>query len=87
MAKKCLCIHYTPDGDDRGVCAIGEFGGRPQIMDCLKRCVKFEGPSRGLGDTVAKALSAVGIEKKSGCGCAKRQIALNQAVPYKKDDV
>jgi len=37
--------------------------------------------SRGLGDTIAKATKAVGI-KPCG-GCAKRQAALNRAVPYK----
>ena len=40
--------------------------------------------SRGLGDTVAKALSAVGVKKKEGCGCAERQAKLNDLVPYKR---
>lgn len=31
----------------------------------------------GLGDYVAKGLAALGIKKKRGCGCAKRQAALN----------
>lgn len=38
--------------------------------------------SKGLGDTIAKITSAVGI-KPCG-GCKKRQEALNQAFPYKK---
>jgi hypothetical protein len=38
-------------------------------------------PSRGLGDTIAKATKAVGI-KPCG-GCKKRQAALNKLVPYK----
>ncbi len=38
-------------------------------------------PSRGLGDTVAKITSAVGI-KPCG-GCKERQAKLNRLVPYK----
>lgn len=41
-------------------------------------------PSRGLGDTVAKITKAVGIKQTPGCGCAKRQEALNKLVPYKQ---
>jgi len=38
--------------------------------------------SRGLGDTVAKMTSAVGIKS---CGeCKKRQKFLNEKVPYRK---
>ena len=32
----------------------------------------------GLGDKVASVLSAVGIKKKEGCGCEKRQRWLNE---------
>jgi hypothetical protein len=39
-------------------------------------------PSRGLGDTVAKITSAVGI-KPCG-GCKDRQATLNKRVPYKR---
>ena len=42
--------------------------------------------SRGLGDTVAKVLSSVGVKKKLGCGCAERQAKLNDLVPYKRQD-
>jgi len=38
--------------------------------------------SRGLGDTIAKLTSKVGI-KPCG-GCAKRKAALNNIIPYKK---
>lgn len=41
-------------------------------------------PSRGLGDTIEKTLSAVGIRKRPGCGCGKRQAALNRIFPYRK---
>ena len=38
-------------------------------------------PSRGLGDTIAKATKAVGV-KPCG-GCEKRRRILNKFVPYK----
>ncbi len=50
-------------------------------------------PSRGLGDTVAKFTHATGLDKVAesvakavgakGCGCKKRQSALNSLLPYK----
>jgi pantoate kinase len=35
----------------------------------------------GLGDVVAGAANAVGIKKTAGCGCQKRQDAMNRATP------
>jgi hypothetical protein len=44
-------------------------------------------PSRGLGDTVAKAIQTVSRGKIKPCGgCKKRQTALNKLVPYKSKD-
>lgn len=50
-------------------------------------------PSRGLGDTIARFTHATGLDKVAdtvakavgakGCGCNKRQEALNNFVPYK----
>jgi hypothetical protein len=40
--------------------------------------------SRGFGDTIAKMAKVVGIEKKPGCGCEKRQEFLNKLIPYGK---
>lgn len=52
-------------------------------------------PSRGLGDVIAKVTHATGLDKaadwaakklgKKGCGCAKRQAALNSLVPFKAE--
>ena len=55
-------------------------------------CCKFKLPhlpaecscSGGLGDTIAKVLAKAGVRKREGCGCEKRQEALNRLVPYKK---
>lgn len=38
-------------------------------------------PSRGLGDTIAKATSALGITPCGGC--KERQAKLNRIVPYR----
>ena len=39
----------------------------------------------GLGDLVAKGIKkTTGIEAKEGCGCKKRQAALNKWVPFHK---
>lgn len=44
-----------------------------------------DGPKkmRGLGDAVAAGLERVGIKKRKGCGCGKRQAMLNKLVPFK----
>ena len=70
-----------------GCCSDGHFGGRPSACTCMIACGHYDGPSRGVGDTVAKVLAVVGVKKTSGCNCANRQVALNQMVPYKKDGV
>ena len=55
--------------------------------------------ARGLGDTVANVLGALGITEerygaikekltgKKGCGCEDRQKALNQLFPYKQEEL
>jgi hypothetical protein len=40
---------------------------------------------RGLGDLVARGLEKIGIRKKPGCGCHKRQKNLNKWVPFSRD--
>ena len=54
----------------------------------------YNGPSRGLGDSIARFTRSTGISNlaqlgaraigKKDCGCKKRQEALNKAFPYKK---
>jgi len=53
-------------------------------------------PDRGLGDTVERVLSAMGVgpaykrlhRRLTGrpCGCAKRRDKLNRLMPYPRDD-
>tara|TARA_Y100000034_G_scaffold104571_1_gene131199 strand:- start:148 stop:318 length:171 start_codon:yes stop_codon:yes gene_type:complete len=40
---------------------------------------------RGFGDTVAKTINRyTNIKPKAGCGCKKRQEALNKMFPYRR---
>jgi len=52
---------------------------------------------RGLGDTIARATKATGLDKfaqqfaeglniPGGCGCKERQAYLNKVVPYGKQN-
>jgi len=63
----------------------------PELQELLKKAEAFKYPelkhpegmkSKGLGDTIAKVTSAIGI-KPCG-GCKKRQEILNKKFPYKK---
>lgn len=51
-------------------------------FDCPHGVTESNLPSRGVGDTIAKATKAIGI-KPCG-GCRKRQELLNKVLPYKK---
>ena len=71
------CEHHR-DGVCSHSIAVVETGARPSLGVCA-RCAHYSGPSRGLGDIVAKVASTVGI-KPCG-GCAKRREALNLNFP------
>lgn len=57
---------------------------------CCARCDQYRGPSRGLGDVVAKVAQVTGVAAAmkavagEGCGCGKRRAALNKAVPFRE---
>jgi len=74
---------------DGGKCLLGLHGGMPSPGICA-RCQDYKGPSRGLGDVVAKVAQATGVAAVAkavagdGCGCGKRRAALNRAVPFKE---
>jgi len=55
-----------------------------RTLSNVNQPTKHNCKSRGLGDTVAKVLSSVGVKEKEGCGCAERQSKLNSIFPYKK---
>lgn len=50
---------------------------------CMTACGFYDGPSRGLGDTVKNLIqiTTLGMMKPCG-GCQRRQAEWNQAVPY-----
>lgn len=52
-----------------------------QMSSLLAKVPAEEAPAPGLGDVVAGAANAVGIKKRPGCGCQKRQDAMNRATP------
>lgn len=51
------------------------------VLRTVIPAVKTEPAPGGLGDLVARALSAIGIKKRKGCNCEKRRQALNAATP------
>ena len=69
------------------------YGAKPSMGVCLKVCDKYDGPSRGLGDTIERFTRITGIKKlvenrakKTGkpCNCGENRAALNRAIPYKQ---
>lgn len=51
---------------------------------CIASCNSPDAPSQGLGDTIAKITTALGIEPCGGC--KDRQETLNRLFPYKQRD-
>jgi hypothetical protein len=82
MTDRPPCSHWT--GRE---CALGLFGGRPSPGVC-RGCDRYDGPDRGLGDTVHRLAQATGIaavvEFVNGgpCGgCEERRRQMNGAEP------
>ena len=82
---------------DNKVCTHKDkpFGDKPLPLRCLKKCMLYDGPSRGAGDTIAKFTQLTGIKKMTQvisnitgkpCDCQTRQEKLNNAVPYNNED-
>lgn len=80
------CAHHR-DGRCTSALALPLYGDRPSAGIC-RRCEHYEGPDRGLGDTVHRVARATGVARvvkrvtKGGCGCQKRRESLNDAVPF-----
>lgn len=82
---RLTCLHVRPS--PRCVLELA-------TPDCLpaacETCDHYRGPSRGLGDVVAKVAQATGVAAAvkavagESCGCGKRRAALNRAVPFKE---
>ena len=65
--------------------AVKEYGEDPSRAVCVQACSHYDGPSRGAGDLVAKAIKAATAGKLKPCGgCQERQRALNKKLPAKR---
>ena len=67
-----------PDPDDRSTWTPTLLS----FVEPLSNAEQLPAKPRGLGDTIALGLQALGIRKRKGCGCGKRQAWLNRLVPY-----
>lgn len=75
----CLgCEHRAGDDCTRHRQAVGVLLTRERGCDLWPWDTSQ--PSRGLGDTIAKLTTALGVKPCNGC--KDRQQALNQLVPY-----
>jgi hypothetical protein len=86
------CIHWRDCGlIGGGCCAIDAFDGhRPSFGTCMA-CEKYEGPPRGLGDSIhnfttltgIKALrqSAAAVAVLGPCNCEDKRKRLNREHP------
>lgn len=79
-----ICIHAISTRNRVVICgnpqAVVLFGQAPSLGVCRNACMFRDTHSRGLGDTIAKMTSVIGIPPCSGCD--KRQRRLNSMVPY-----
>lgn len=81
---KCLFFHSNPLR-----CKINAATPE-QLPGACETCEHYRGPSRGLGDVVAKVAQVTGVAAAvkavagEGCGCGKRRAALNRAMPFKE---
>lgn len=65
-----------------GGCKINAYQ-KPSHGICLKICNQYDGPDRGLGDSIKRAIQTLTAGKIKPCSaCQKRQHKLNQLLPY-----
>jgi len=82
---RLTCVHIRP-----GPRCAREVATPEQLPGACETCEHYRGPSRGLGDVVAKVAQATGVAAVvkavagDGCGCGGRRAALNRAVPFRE---
>jgi hypothetical protein len=82
---RLTCLHIRP-----GPRCVLELATPDCLPAACETCEHYRGPSRGLGDVVAKVAQATGVAAVvkavagEGCGCGQRRAALNRAVPFKE---
>ena len=83
--RPLTCLYIRP-----GPRCVHELATPEQLPAACETCEHYRGPSRGLGDVVAKVAQATGVAAAvkavagEGCGCGKRRAALNRAVPFRE---
>jgi hypothetical protein len=70
---------FDSDGHCHNFAANTRDGVNVPSEDRCRRCPFYDGPARGLGDVIATAAKAVGVEPCGGC--QRRREALNEIVP------
>ncbi len=83
------CIHWTECEYRRGGCCSIDAGEPVKHQYCMEGCTERSYKSKGLGDTVKKAINKVTrgkLRPKKNCGCNKRRKKLNDIFPYDKGD-
>lgn len=87
------CAHHV-GGECTNALALPLYGSNPSAGVC-RVCAHYDGPDRGLGDTVHRVARATGVarvvkavERMTGvpCGCPERRTGLNGLVPFGGDD-
>lgn len=81
------CAHHI-GGECTSAAALPLYGPRPSAGVC-RVCAHYEGPDRGLGDTVHRVARATGVARVvravtgGDCGgCAERRKWLNGKIAY-----
>jgi len=77
------CKHWENCGlADGGCCKISVYN-KPSNGICLNICPQYQGPDRGLGDTVGRVIQTLTAGKVKPCNaCKKRQLKLNKLLPF-----
>jgi hypothetical protein len=79
------CVHWSDcDITGGGCCSSGAYR-RPSFGVCLQICEQYDGPARGKGDLVYKAIHMATRGKVKPCGgCKKRRRDWNRKAVEKK---
>ncbi len=82
---RVTCLHIRP-----GPRCVLEVATPDCLPAACETCEHYRGPSRGLGDVVAKVAQVTGVAAAvkafagEGCGCGQRRAALNRAMPFRE---
>ena len=80
---KIPCKHWENCGIANGGCCKINAYQKPSHGLCLNICNQYDGPDRGLGDSIKRAIQTLTAGKIKPClACKKRQHKLNQLLPY-----